>query len=307
MRQKRQDLLTQLAVSVQGYLALDLIRRNNVELIKGVDRATTTTISALRTAVIVAQALSDQKLVLDQITALNTTTGDLIESTSEMLHQQSGQISEQAASATIDLAKLQKAFQNIYMTMDEIDTFKVKALDNMQTTITALETELDKSQTYVNPIAPCRCRAAEHCRPGWHVGGYRSLDSDAAFESPTVALGAYSTAHVARVGNGLWHRIEPFLDSRRNIVGCILGARRLRPVRCRRHERRDRPGRRRRPVRHRLLRDAAGARRVADALRPQWTRARFANGLERSAREHPLSGQRRRVPEESAASPTRSS
>ena len=89
VRQKRQDLLTQLAVSVQGYLALDLIRRNNVELIKGVDRATTTTVSALRTAVIVAQALSDQKLVLDQITALNQTTGTLIESTSEMLKQQS--------------------------------------------------------------------------------------------------------------------------------------------------------------------------------------------------------------------------
>jgi uncharacterized protein YaaN involved in tellurite resistance len=160
VRQKRQDLLTQLAVSVQGYLALDLIRRNNVELIKGVDRATTTTISALRTAVIVAQALSDQKLVLDQITALNSTTGALIESTSEMLHQQSGQISEQAASATIDIAKLQKAFQNIYMTMDEIDTFKVKALDNMQTTITALETELDKSQTYVN-----RARAMQAAEP----------------------------------------------------------------------------------------------------------------------------------------------
>lgn len=150
VRQKRQDLLTQLAVSVQGYLALDLIRRNNVELVKGVDRATTTTISALRTAVIVAQALSDQKLVLDQITALNETTGALIESTSDMLHQQSGQISEQAASATIDLARLQKAFQNIYMTMDEIDTFKVKALDNLETTINSLETELDKSRSYVN-------------------------------------------------------------------------------------------------------------------------------------------------------------
>ena len=68
VRQKRQDLLTQLAVSVQGYLALDLVRKNNVELIKGVDRATTTTVSALRTAVIVAQALANQKLVLDQIT-----------------------------------------------------------------------------------------------------------------------------------------------------------------------------------------------------------------------------------------------
>src|SRR6202165_324382 len=85
VRQKDQDILTQLAVSVQGYLALDVIRRNNVELIKGVDRATTTTVSALRTAVIVAQARAHQKLVLDQITALNTTTGNLIESTSEML------------------------------------------------------------------------------------------------------------------------------------------------------------------------------------------------------------------------------
>ena len=78
VRQKHQDLLTQLAVSIQGYLAIDIIIKNNLELIKGVDRATTTTVSALRTAVIVAQALNNQKLVLDQITALNTTTSGLI-------------------------------------------------------------------------------------------------------------------------------------------------------------------------------------------------------------------------------------
>src|SRR5579884_4122702 len=96
VRQKRQDLLTQLSVTVQGYLALDLIRRNNLELIKGVDRATTTTVAALRTAVIAALALGDQKLVLDQITALNTTTGNMIEGTSRMLRQQTGQIQQQA-------------------------------------------------------------------------------------------------------------------------------------------------------------------------------------------------------------------
>jgi uncharacterized protein YaaN involved in tellurite resistance len=152
VRQKNQDLLTQLAVSVQGYLALDVIRRNNLELIKGVQRATTTTVSALRTAVIVAQALADQKLVLDQITALNTTTSNLIESTSELLHQQSGQINEQAASSTVDLAKLQAAFQNIYATMDEIDTFKVKALDTMQQTVTALSAEITKSQAYLDRV-----------------------------------------------------------------------------------------------------------------------------------------------------------
>ena len=131
VRQKVQDLATQLAVGVQGYLALDLVRKNNLELIKGVDRATTTTVSALRTAVIVAQALADQKLVLDQITALNTTTENLIVSTSQMLRDQSGKIHEQAASSTVGIEKLQAAFQNIYATMDEIDTFKLKALDNM--------------------------------------------------------------------------------------------------------------------------------------------------------------------------------
>src|SRR6476620_10188297 len=70
-RQRTTDLLTQMAVTVQGYLALDLVKKNNVELVKGVDRASTTTVSALRTAVTVAQAMTNQKLVLEQVTALN--------------------------------------------------------------------------------------------------------------------------------------------------------------------------------------------------------------------------------------------
>ena len=126
VRQKHQDLLTQLAVSIQSYLAIDIIIKNNIELIKGVDRASTTTISALRTAVIVAQALGNQKLVLDQITALNTTTSDLIQRTSEMLRDNSAAIQQQAASATIGLPQLQAAFANIYATMDSIDTFKLQ-------------------------------------------------------------------------------------------------------------------------------------------------------------------------------------
>jgi uncharacterized protein YaaN involved in tellurite resistance len=161
IRQKNQDLLTQLAVSVQGYLALDVIRRNNLELIKGVQRATTTTISALRTAVIVAQALVDQKLVLDQVTALNATTANLIESTSELLHAQSGAINQQAASATVDLAKLQAAFTNIYATMDEIDTFKVAALDSMQKTVAALSAEIARSQTYLERVRAVESPAAK--------------------------------------------------------------------------------------------------------------------------------------------------
>ncbi|HTD76141.1 MAG TPA: toxic anion resistance protein [Chloroflexota bacterium] len=156
VRQKRQDLLTQLSVVVQGYLALDLIRRNNIELIKGVERATTTTVSALRTAVIAALALGNQKLVLDQVTALNTTTGHIIESTSQMLRQQTLEIANQAANATVSIEKLQAAFNNIYATIDTIDTFKLAALDSMRKTIDTLTTEVARAQQYVE-----RARSAE--------------------------------------------------------------------------------------------------------------------------------------------------
>lgn len=149
VRQKRQDLLTQLSVSVQGYLALDLIRKSNLELIKGVERATTTTVSALRTAVIAALALGNQRLVLNQITALNTTTGNIIETTSQMLREQTGEIQSQAANATVSVEKLQAAFNNIYATMDSIDTFKLAALDSMKKTVDTLSKEVARAQVYI--------------------------------------------------------------------------------------------------------------------------------------------------------------
>jgi uncharacterized protein YaaN involved in tellurite resistance len=149
VRQRTQDLLTQMAVTVQGYLALDLVKKNNVELVKGVDRASTTTVGALRTAVTVAQAMTNQKLVLNQITALNTTTANIIDSTGKLLRENTATIHEQAVNAVIPLETLSRAFQNIYDTMDAIDTFKIKALDNMKQTSVALEQEVEKSKGYI--------------------------------------------------------------------------------------------------------------------------------------------------------------
>ncbi|MFN7159291.1 MAG: toxic anion resistance protein, partial [Erythrobacter cryptus] len=143
VRQRTQDLLTQMAVSVQGYLALDLVKKNNVELVKGVDRASTTTVGALRTAVTVAQAMTNQRLVLGQITALNQTTSDIIDSTSTLLREQTAQIHEQAAASTIPLETLQRAFQNIYDTMDAVDDFKSRALDSMKQTVNVLSAEVE--------------------------------------------------------------------------------------------------------------------------------------------------------------------
>lgn len=149
IRQRRQDILTQMAVAVQGYLALDLVKKNNVELIKGVDRAQTTTVAALRTAVIVAQALANQKLVLDQINALNTTTSAMIESTSVMLQQQGAQIQEQAASSTVSIEHLQRAFDNVFATMDAIDSYRGQAVHSMAQTVQALEGQVARAKPYL--------------------------------------------------------------------------------------------------------------------------------------------------------------
>lgn len=152
IRQRHQDILTQLAVSVQGYLAIDMIRKNNTELIKGVERARTTTISALRTAVIVAQALANQKMVLDQIDAINTTTNNMILNTSQMLKDQTGRIHQQAATSGVSVETLQKAFDNVFQTMDAIDTFRSQANKNMEGTVRALETGLERAKPYLERV-----------------------------------------------------------------------------------------------------------------------------------------------------------
>jgi uncharacterized protein YaaN involved in tellurite resistance len=149
VRQRHQDILTQLAVSVQGYLAMDLIRKNNTELIKGVERARTTTIAALRTAVVVAQALANQKMVLDQIDAVNSTTNAMILQTSEMLRDQTARIHQQATSSGVSVETLQKAFDNVFQTMDAIDSFRSEAAQNMASTVTALESGIQRAKPYL--------------------------------------------------------------------------------------------------------------------------------------------------------------
>lgn len=152
IRQRRQDILTQLAVAVQGYMAMELVRKNNNELVKGVDRAKTTTIFALKTAVIVAEALDTQKLVLDQIDAVNETTNKTIEATSQLLRQQTARVHEQAASSGVAVETLGRAFDNIQATLDEIETFKARANEAMSQTIGSLEAQLTTAKPSLDRV-----------------------------------------------------------------------------------------------------------------------------------------------------------
>ncbi|MFF7274303.1 toxic anion resistance protein [Streptomyces griseorubiginosus] len=149
VRQKHQDLLTQLAVCAQGYLAMDVVRRNNEELIKGVDRAATTTVSALRISVMLASALDNQKKVVEQVNALRGTTEDLIRGNAEMLATQSGEIQRIAADPAVGAETLRSAFQQIYRTLDAIDTYKVQATEAMAATVESLTSELQQASGYL--------------------------------------------------------------------------------------------------------------------------------------------------------------
>ncbi|MGW0899103.1 toxic anion resistance protein [Streptomyces goshikiensis] len=149
VRQKHQDLLTQLAVCAQGYLAMDVVRRNNDELIKGVDRAATTTVSALRIAVMLASALDHQRKVIEQVDALKGTTERLILGNAEMLATRSGEIQRIAADPAVGAETLRTAFAQIYETLDAIDTFKARATENMAATVESLTGELRSASGYL--------------------------------------------------------------------------------------------------------------------------------------------------------------
>lgn len=139
LRQRIVDLQQQLAVNQQGVLAVELIIRNNKELIKGVDRAINVTVNALTTAVTVALALANQKVVLDKIYAVNATTNRLIEQTAAQLKDQGVAIQKQAAGAQLSIESLAKAFNDIHQALDDIAAFRKKALPTMAQNILNME------------------------------------------------------------------------------------------------------------------------------------------------------------------------
>ena len=135
LRQRIQDFQQLLTVNQQGYIAMEIIRRNNKELIRSVDRAKLVTVAALRTAVTVAGALYDQKIVLEKVNALNDETNRMIEATSHMLKEQGTQIHRQAEETGVSVETLQTAFTECIDALEEISTYKQEALPRLKQNI----------------------------------------------------------------------------------------------------------------------------------------------------------------------------
>jgi len=135
LRQRIMDMQQMVVINHQGIIAMEVIKRNNKELIRGVDRAKTVTVTALRTAVMVASALYNQKIVLSKIELLNETTSNLISTTGKMLKEQGAAIHKQATESTVSPEILKQAFKDAIAAIDDISTFKQQALPRMQETV----------------------------------------------------------------------------------------------------------------------------------------------------------------------------
>ncbi|HAE80579.1 MAG: toxic anion resistance protein [Clostridium sp.] len=135
LRQRIMDFQQMQVVSQQGCVAMDVIRRNNNELIRAVDRAETVTVSSLRTAVTVAGALYNQRIVLEKVNLLNESTNRMIASTAEMLKTQGVEIQKQASEAMISTDTLKKSFEDTLQAMSDISSYKTEALPRIRQTI----------------------------------------------------------------------------------------------------------------------------------------------------------------------------
>ena len=152
LRQRHQDLLTQLAVCAQGYLALDVVRRNNDELIKGIERAVSTTVTALRVGVAVAAALAGQREVIDQVDAVRGLTDSILKSNATLMSLQGQDIQRIAATPAVGIEAVRTSFDQIYAAIDAIDTFKARAADSMSSTVTALDAEIRRAHDHLSRV-----------------------------------------------------------------------------------------------------------------------------------------------------------
>jgi uncharacterized protein YaaN involved in tellurite resistance len=152
LRQRIQDLQQQLAVNQQGFIAIEMIIRNNKELVRGVNRALNVTMSALQVAATLALALANQRIVLEKVESINETTNNLIAGSAKRLKEQGAAIHKQASSTQLDMNVLKQSFADIRSALDDISKFRHDALPKMAQTIVELNNMTEEQDKAIDEL-----------------------------------------------------------------------------------------------------------------------------------------------------------
>jgi len=159
-RQNLSDILTQQAVCVNGYLALDVLKKTGREMMNGCNRVATTGMSALAVAQTVARATGNQVQVMDMLKGVNTTIGALISETGKQLNTHVEQTAQFATNPMIGIETMQGMFDQTFKAMDAMDNFRSKAIDVMGRNNEIIRSQLAKSEGYVDRVRQQRAREA---------------------------------------------------------------------------------------------------------------------------------------------------
>ena len=141
---KLQDLMQLLAVAQNSIASIELLIKNNKELINGVNRTINVTTTALKVGVTIYVALQNQKQVLDAKKAVDETTSNLILENSKMLREQGVEICKASYDATLDINKLEEAIRNVNQAAEEVKNFKIEALPKVEENILRMKELLNQ-------------------------------------------------------------------------------------------------------------------------------------------------------------------
>jgi uncharacterized protein YaaN involved in tellurite resistance len=158
-RQNLQDMLTQMAVCVNGYLAMDVLKKTCRELINGCERVATTGMSALAVAQTVARATGNQVKVMDMLSGVNSTIENMIVETGKQLNNHVERSAAFGGSPLLGIEKLKEMFALTFKAMDTMDNFRSRALEVMGQNNAVMRDQLAKAQTYLDKSRQEQIRA----------------------------------------------------------------------------------------------------------------------------------------------------
>jgi uncharacterized protein YaaN involved in tellurite resistance len=120
VRRRRQEILTQLAITTQGFAALRIVEENNGEVIRAVASAINTTAAAMRTAVITAQAAASQRIAMGHLQAARLAASTMADHAAAL---------EAGTTGPAEKAEvLKQAWGEVYAALDRVDAQKAQVV-----------------------------------------------------------------------------------------------------------------------------------------------------------------------------------
>jgi len=144
--QNLDGILAQLAVSVDGYLALEPLKKIARELSNGIERLKTTGMSALAIAQMVALATGNQVRIQQVMARTREVAGNLTVRTSTMRGEHARTAGKSASDPAIEIGKLQAAFDDSFKAMDAMDGYRSAAIQTLAKNSEMLRGLLEKSK-----------------------------------------------------------------------------------------------------------------------------------------------------------------